>query len=452
MGILKSDLAGAAKAAVGRNFSEKAGLSKRVILEEARRCPQCTDPVCRRGCPLGIDIPGFIRHLREGDFIKAAATIREESLFAAICGRVCPAPCEKACIFSAEGKPIPIRALERCAADHDRAKPVSRRDSSSSGKKVAVAGSGPAGLMAASSLVAKGYSVDVFETFPFLGGVLRYGVLPFRLPQKVVTHQVNAVKAEGVVFHECSRVGETVMINQLFEQGFAAVLLAAGSGGARVPEDRRALLGGVYLAEEILVRANMVSPSGAEGVYEWQRGERVVVVGADYPALDCARMFVRLGLTVSLVLPGTDEDLAVHRDDRQAAINEGVQFVPLAHMKELAAGKDHFVAGIKCERMDFADPTNSGKWTLVPVPDSEFTIEADTVVISGGRRPNDGLPMLIPEIKTGIDGRIWIDEETGMTSLAGVFACGDLAGTCPHIAEAFSSGKQAAVYIDQYLQ
>ena len=449
MGLIKSSPSKPRKL---RNFQDSpSGLSKREAMEEARRCLQCSDPVCASGCPLGIDIAGFIRYLREGEFQRAAAHIREQSLFAGICGWICQAPCERSCIFAKEGKPIAIRALERVAAENDRVTLDNRKFRRTINKKIAVVGSGPAGLMAAGCLAGKGYQVSVLESFPVLGGVLGYGIPAFRLPRKALWRQVEMIKVEGVSFQLGVQVGGIVSIADLFSQGHVAVLLATGSGGAVIPQDPNILLGGVFLAEEILFRANLNAP-GPGQIWEWRKGERVMVVGADYPALDCARIFAWLGKEVSLIFPGTEEDLAIHADDQRLAAEEGIRFIPLTRVKELLAGKDHFVAGLKCDRMDFSDPESDGKWTLLPAPDSDVMIETDMVVFSGGRRPHEGMVKRVSGLQTGIDGRVWTDTETGMTSLPGVFACGDITGTCAQMVDALKFGKQAAVYIDQFLQ
>ena len=437
-----------------KNFREvAAGFTKRIAAEEARRCPQCTDAVCHRACPLGVDIPGFIRLLREGAVAGALNLIREQNSLPGICGRVCLAPCEDACILRKDGDPIAIRVLERFAADHGRrrfASPLPRP--TPEGKKVAVIGSGPAGLTAAARLAESGFRVTVFEAFPFLGGILRYGIPELRLPNRVIDREVAQIKGLGVEFKTNTRFGLTVTLPQLWDQDFAAVLLATGTGGGELSRLPGSLAGGVYLAEEFLLKMNTADPRNSRRDLDLRRGRRAAVLGAGNKALDCARMCVRLGKQTSLIFSSTEDECDVHPHDLRQAQDEGVTLLPLTRVKEIAVDPSHFASGLRCDRLDFADPTGKGQWQLIPVPDSDFVQEADMVILAVGHRPNTALIRALPGLRTASSGVLSCDEGTMQTAVPRVFACGDLVHGRYHVVEAMASGKKAAAAIQQFLQ
>ncbi len=471
-----------------RNFNEVAlGFSKKITLEESRRCPQCANPVCMKGCPLGINIPGFIRQLREGNWDEAQAQIKEESWLPAVCGRICSAPCEVACILNEEEAPIAIRTLERFASDYGRnhsAKfkknllsfvqpsalnigkqseilPVlADRPGASTmrtvkqmpitkDKKIAIVGAGPAGLTAAAQLAKKGYPVTILESQDKPGGVLRYGIPEFRLPKKILDQEIEEICRLGVEIKTNFFIGQTLSLQDVFKQGFAVVLLATGAGRPKFMDLPGSHFGGVYYGEEFLMRVNARGKAPAT----FPIGQKIVVIGSGNTALDCARLALRLGRHVTLMFRRTEEEMKVRFEERQYGKEEGVCFEPLLKPLEILANTRRFVSGLKCIRMDYADSEEKGNWELIPVPDSEFILETDTVIIAVGHEPN-ALQALRGDISLKLkeDGSIWVDEQTGMTSHPGIFACGNVATNAGPVVEAMASGKRVAEQIEQYLK
>ena len=438
-----------------KNFSEVSlGFPKRIVFEEARRCPQCVDPVCMKGCPLGVNIPGFIRSLREGDVAGAYAKIKEENCFPSVCGRICSVPCEAACILNEEGSPpIGIRALERYAADFGRSKSAKRDQTFLGGKKIAIVGSGPTGLAAAAELAQRGYQVTVFESFDKPGGVLRYGVPEFRIPKKILDNEINEIRALGVKIEVNFAIGHTATLEELIRQDFAAVLLATGAGIPKFMGLPGANLGGVYYGEEFLMRVNRAKSSFfSRKLDKLPVGQRIAVIGSGNTALDCARIGVRLGREVTLIFRRTEEDMRVKREERAYAKEEGVCFEPMVKPVEILADSSHFVGGLKCVRMDYADTNGSGKWQITQVPDSEFVIDVDTVVIAIGHNPNSLVSKNVSHLKINNDGTFKVNEKNGMTSIPGVFAAGNVRTNAGPVVNAIASGKKVAEEIDNYLK
>lgn len=435
-----------------RNFNEVSlGFSKKTTFEEARRCPQCANPVCIKGCPLGINIPGFIRQLREGNWHDAQAQIKEESWLPAVCGRICSAPCEVACVLNEEEAPIAIRALERFASDYGRTHLSKQKKSPTGDKRIAIVGAGPAGLTAAAQLAKKGYPVTILESQDKPGGVLRYGIPEFRLPKKILDHEIEEICRLGVEIKTNFFIGQILSLQDFFTQGFSSILLATGAGRPKFMDLPGSHLGGVYYGEEFLMRVNGRGTIG-RGPAAFPIGEKVVVIGSGNTALDCARLGVRLGRNVTLMFRRTEEEMRVRREEREYGKEEGVRFEPLLKPFEILGNTRNFVSGLKCVRMDYADSEGKGSWELIPVPDSEFVLETDTVIIAIGHEPN-ALQALRGDISLKLkeDGSIWIDEQTGMTSHQGIFACGNAAANAGPVVEAMASGKNVAEKIDQYL-
>ena len=438
-----------------KNFGEVSlGFPKKLVFEEARRCPQCVDPVCMKGCPLGIDIPRFIRSLREGNVAGAYAKIKEANCFAAVCGRICSAPCEAACILNEEGAPpIGIRALERYAADFGRTKIAKRDQTFLGGKKIAVVGSGPTGLTAAAELAQRGYRVTVFESFDKPGGVLRYGIPEFRIPKKTLDHEIDEIRASGVTIEVNFLIGHTATLEELVHQDFAAVLLATGAGIPKFMDLPGANLGSVYYGEEFLMRVNRAKSSFfSRKLDKLPVGQRIAVIGSGNTALDCARSGVRLGREVTLIFRRTEEDMRVKREERAYAKEEGVRFEPMVKPVEILADQSHFVGGLKCVRMDYADVHGSGDWQITRVPDSEFVIDVDTVVIAVGHNPNSLVGKNGSHLKINDDGTFKVNEKTGITSMPGIFAAGNVRTNAGPVVEAIASGKKVAEEIDHYLK
>lgn len=470
-----------------KNFKEVSlGLPKKAVLEEARRCLQGADPLSLKGCPLGIDIPAFICLLRDGHVSAALSKIKEANCFPSICGRICPAPCEGPGPFNPEdvrrgdpaGRPSPeagagavlgIRALERYAADfgnprfavRERKPPVAR-----AGKRVAIVGSGAAGLTAAAQLAEKGYRVTVFESMDRPGGALRYGIPAFRLPRKVLDDEISGLKISGVEFKTNCYVGRTILLEDILRpglpadrQGFEAILLVPGGGIPKLSDIPGADLGGVYYAEEFLMRVNLAG----EGIFlrkelNFPLGAKVAVIGSGNVALDCARLAVRLGPApggagrkVTILSPRSLDDKKAFQQECAYGQEEGVSWESPVKPLELMAGERDFVSGVRCVRLDYADVETQGRWELMPVPDSEFVLDADTVIMAVGHGPNVLLNRGCPGLRLNADGGLWVNEENSMASLEGVFACGNVikGGS---VVEAMASGKKAAEDIDRYLK
>ncbi|HBG60922.1 MAG: hypothetical protein A2Y03_09390 [Omnitrophica WOR_2 bacterium GWF2_38_59] len=438
------------------NFNEVSlGYSKKIAIEESRRCPQCTEPKCVDACPARVDIPKFIRALREGDIAGAYSKIKEENCFPSVCGRICFAPCEDACVLAKENAPIGIRALERYIADFGKSRFTKKESFLKIAKRVAIIGAGPSGLAAACSLSNKGYSVEVFESSDKPGGVLFYGVPGFRIPKKVLESEINDIKALGVEIKNNFLAGKTVLIEELFGSGFNAVLIATGAGIPKLIDLPGANLGGVYYGEEFLMRTNLIKTNiFSRYVPSFPLGERIAVVGSGNTALDCARSAVRFGRSVSLIFRRTEDEMMVRFEERQYAKEEGVSFHSLTRPVEIISNNSGFVGGLKCVRMDYADEDSDGKWQLAEVPDSEFIIEADTVVIAVGHKPNSlackDSAKMSPSISKS--GTIKVNSSNLMTNIEGVFACGNVTTDARPLVEAIASGKRAAEGIDVYLK
>lgn len=429
-----------------KSFQETAlGFAKKPMVEEAVRCPQCHDSPCGHGCPLGIDVPGFIRLLREGDVAGALNKIREHNDLPGVCGRVCLAPCEKACVLNAHKEPINIRSLERYASDNGRPRFQTRRAVIPTGKKVAVVGSGPAGLTAASRLAKAGLKVTVYEALPLLGGVLRYGIPEFRLPKNVLDAEIEEIRLLGVEFKTNFLIGQSQKVEQLLREGFSAVLLTVGKSHPQFSDLPGADLSGVYYAREILLAANTRYESVFRKDPHPQLGPKVAVLGKGAIALDCARICLRLGREVTMVLPDTLEDLKAHSHERDQAQQEGLKFEALAQAQEILAGPDGHVIGVKCVRMDFADADGKGTWVLKPVPGSEFVVEAGSVILSTGSKVAAAGP--VSGFKINDNGTVWVDPHTGMTSIKNIFAAGDAAQPMSQLAQAMASAKHAAALV-----
>ena len=428
-----------------------AGLSKIQSLEESRRCPQCADPVCTRGCPLGIDIPGFIRLMREKDNTLALKRIQEANPFPAICGRVCRAPCETACIYHKENAPISIRALERFAADNGR-RLAERPSKGAPGKKIAIVGSGPAGLTAAAILIRRGFTPVIFETDPEPGGVLRYGIPEFRLPKKILAREIAELTAAGVKIRTNVMVGLNLPFKDIFTEGFAAILLAAGRSQVSAIKIPGAHLGGVYVAQEMLKRIYLRKEDPfPKSHLPLVLGNKAAVIGAGYGALDLCRWLVRLNREVKLLVAGLEEEMPVHKDDLAFAKEEGVQVESLTRALEILGNAGQKSVGVKCRRLDFRAQGEGNNWHLEEVAGSEFVVEADTVIVETSCAPHVWWKQHASEWRWNADGTLWTDPATGMTSQDKVFAAGEITSGAGYLVDAMANGKRAARKIEEYL-
>ena len=441
-----------------KNFDEvPLGYAEAVAMLEAGRCLQCKNPSCMPGCPVEIDIPGFIALIGEGDFGGAIAKLKENNVLPAVCGRVCPqeVQCEKTCVLAKKGEPVAIGRLERFAADWERAQGnVSIPNKKpATGKRVAVVGSGPSGLTVAGDLIVKGYDVTVFEAFQVPGGVLVYGIPEFRLPKAIVAAEVDYMKKLGVRF-ECDKVvGATVTIDELLEEGFDAVCIGVGAGlplFMHIPGEN---LIGVYSANEYLTRSNLMK---AYLFPEYDtpliRGKNVVVFGAGNVAMDAARTALRLGADkVRIIYRRSREEMPARIEEIHHAEEEGVEFILLAAPLNFMGNKDGRLTGVRCQRMELGEPDESGRRRPVPIEGSEFETSCDTAVIAIGAGPNPLLTSVTPDVKLNKRGYIVVDPETGKTTKRGVWAGGDIVTGQATVILAMGAGRTVANSIHKYL-
>jgi len=441
-----------------RNFDEVSlGFSDEDARTEAKRCLQCKKPRCVLGCPVGIDIPGFIKLLAEGRRREALIKIKEKNTLPAICGRVCPQEeqCELNCILNKKGEPINIGALERFASDIEltegRRYPGACKVTDQERIKVAVAGSGPAGLTCAAELAKKSYKVTLFESLHIAGGVLTYGIPEFRLPKTIVHSEIEYVRSLGVDIKTNYLIGSIFTINELFKQGYKAIFLGLGAGLPQFLGIKGENLDRVYSANEFLTRLNLMKAYIREYATPINIGEKVAVVGGGNVAFDCARCAVRLGKEVTLVYRRTEEQMPARKDEIKNAKEEGVQFSLLTQPIEILSDSRGFVKGIKCVRMKLGSPDKSGRPRPVEIKDSQFIMDIDTVIVAIGQRPNPLLANMTPELKTNENGTIRVNADL-MTSIPGVFAGGDITTGADTVIKAMGAGKQAAVSIDRYIR
>lgn len=434
--------------AVEENFSEEQ------MKIEASRCLGCKNAQCIKGCPVNINIPEFIKKLKENDVEGAGDVIRETSLLPSVCGRVCPQErqCEGKCILGIKSKPVAIGALERYVGDNTDIKNDEIKENN---KKVAIIGSGCAGITAAADLRRLGYEVTVFEALHKLGGVLRYGIPPFRLPRKVLDKEINNLKQIGVNFHKNVVVGKSITIEQLKKDGFDAIFICSGAGLPKMLNVAGENLNGVYSANEFLTRVNLMQAHSNETPTPLKTGNRVAVIGGGNVAMDAARTALRVGYKeVYIVYRRSEAELPARLEEIRHAKEEGVVF-KLLHSPSEILGKDGYVTGIRLEVMELGEPDESGR--RAPVPTGKTVdMELDTVIVALGTGPNpiiqksaqnEGL-----ELGTDKRGYIIIDAQTGKTSIDGVFAGGDVAPSGESNAiNAMGAGKKAAKAIDEYL-
>jgi glutamate synthase (NADPH/NADH) small chain len=439
-----------------KDFNEvPLGLSEEVAVAEARRCIQCKKPTCIEGCPVEIDIPGFIKLLSQGELDGAIAKIKEKNSLPAICGRVCPQEdqCESKCILGRRGQPVAIGYLERFLADYEREKGVKApslpppRD-----KKVAVIGSGPAGLTCAGDLARMGYKVTIFEALHAPGGVLVYGIPEFRLPKAIVAQEVDYVQSLGVELKVSRVIGKTFTLDDLKDEGYQAFFIGTGAGLPYFLEVPGENLNGIYSANEFLTRSNLMK------AYLFPRydtplkvGQSVAVIGGGNVAMDSARTALRLGAKeVCLVYRRTKKEMPARIEEVERAEEEGVNCIILTNPVRFLGNENGWVTGIECIQMELGEPDESGRRRPVPVPGSEFVIPIDTVVVAIGQGPNPLLLETIPGLQLNRRGYIAADAETGATSLAGVFAGGDIVTGAATVISAMGAGKRSAQAIDRF--
>ncbi|MCM1126773.1 MAG: NADPH-dependent glutamate synthase [Lachnospiraceae bacterium] len=440
------------------NFEEVClGYNKEEAMEEAVRCINCKNAQCIKGCPVSIDIPGFIEKVKDGDIEAAYQIISRSSALPAVCGRVCPqeSQCEGKCIRGIKGEPISIGKLERFVADWAAENEIKPQGAESkNGKKVAVIGSGPAGLTCAGDLAKMGYEVTIFEALHEPGGVLVYGIPEFRLPKtKVVAREIENVKALGVKIETNVVIGKSVTIDELIsEEGFDAVFIGSGAGLPKFMGIPGEQANGVFSANEYLTRSNLMKAFDENSNTPITRGQKVAVVGGGNVAMDAARTALRLGAEVHIVYRRSEEELPARVEEVHHAKEEGIIFDLLTNPVEILQDENGWVSGMRCIRMELGEPDESGRRRPVEVPGSEFVIEADTVIMSLGTSPNP----LISSTTEGLEVNKWkcivADEEYGKTTKEGVFAGGDAVTGAATVILAMGAGRAGAKGIDEYLQ
>ncbi|MCD6575137.1 NADPH-dependent glutamate synthase [Candidatus Aerophobetes bacterium] len=447
-----------------RNFFEVAlGYTVEDALKEAQRCLECKKPSCIRGCPVEIDIPGFIKKIKEGNFLEAASLIKENNPLPAVCGRVCPQEdqCEKMCVLSKKGESVAIGRLERFVADYE-AKEKSTEATSTlehlpkkSRRKVAVIGSGPASLVCASELARKGYPVTIFESLHEPGGVLVYGIPEFRLPKEIVRREVEYIKSLGVEIVTNFFVGKTRTVDQLMdEDGYEAVFIGTGAGLPRFMHIPGENLLGIYSANEFLTRMNLMKAfKFPEYDTPVKVGERVGVIGGGNVAMDSARVALRAGAKkVTIFYRRTRNEMPARIEEIENAEEEGIEFVFLVAPVEYIGDEEGWVKQIKLIKMRLGEPDSSGRRRPIPIEKSEFTTPIDTVVVAIGQIPSPMIARTTPELKVHPRwGTLMVNEETCATTKEGVFAGGDVTTGAATVILAAGAGKKAAKYIDYYL-
>lgn len=440
------------------NFEEVClGYNSEEAMEEASRCINCKNAQCMKGCPVAINIPGFIEQVKNGDFNKAYEIISESSALPAVCGRVCPqeSQCEGKCIRGIKGEPISIGKLERFVADYASehgVKPAGAKEKK--GQKVAVIGSGPAGLTCAGDLAKMGYDVTIFEALHQAGGVLVYGIPEFRLPkEKVVAKEIENVKSLGVKIETNVVVGKSITVDELLsDEGFDAVFIGSGAGLPKFMGIPGENANGVFSANEYLTRSNLMKAFDENSTTPIMRAKKVAVVGGGNVAMDAARTALRLGAEVHVVYRRSEEELPARVEEVHHAKEEGIIFNLLTNPVEILTDENGWVKGIRCIRMELGEPDESGRRSPVEIPGSEFEIEVDAVIMSLGTSPNPLISSTTKGLEVNKRKCIVAEEEFGKTSKTGVYAGGDAVTGAATVILAMGAGKNAAKGIDEYLR
>ena len=440
-----------------KNFKEVAlGYTEEMAVNEAKRCLQCKNHPCRSGCPVEIDIPGFIKHVAEGDFEAAYNVIAQSSALPAVCGRVCPQEhqCEGKCVRGIKGEAVGIGRLERFVADWYRnnvhTKPTAPAPN---GHKVAVIGAGPSGLTVAGDLAKLGYKVTVYEALHVAGGVLMYGIPEFRLPKDIVQHEVEGLKELGVDIETNMVIGKVLTIDELMnDYGFEAVYVASGAGLPRFMGIPGESLNGVYSANEYLTRVNLMKAYKEDSRTPIMKSKSVAVVGGGNVAMDAARCAKRLGADVTVVYRRGEEEIPARKEEYEHAKEEGINFHLLCNPVEILADDKGWVRGLKCIRMELGEPDEKGRRRPIEVPGSEFEMACDSVIMALGTSPNPLLRKATPDLEYSDRGGIVVKDDTVTTMKDGVFAGGDAVTGAATVIKAMGAGKKAAAAIDAYIK
>ena len=438
-----------------RNFKEVAlGYTEEQAVEEANRCLGCKNPKCVEGCPVNVRIPEFIKKIQERDFKAAYEIVTSTNALPALSGRVCPqeSQCECKCVRGIKGEAVAIGRLERFVADWYRENVNAMPEKvESNGKKVAVVGSGPAGLTASAELAKKGYEVTMFEALHTAGGVLVYGIPEFRLPKAIVANEVKKLEAQGVEVMTNMVIGRVLTIDELFEMGYKAVFVGSGAGLPMFMNIPGEALKGVMSANEYLTRTNLMKAYTEEADTPIIKSKAVAVVGGGNVAMDAARCAMRLGAEhVYVVYRRGEAEMPARLEEKHHAKEEGIEFKTLCNPIEILGDENGRVSGMKCIRMELGEPDASGRRSPIAVPDSEFILEVDTVIMSLGTSPNPLIRSTTPGLETNRKGCLIVNENE-MTTREGVFAGGDAVTGAATVILAMGAGKKGAAAIDEYL-
>jgi len=444
-----------------RNFNEVAlGYREQQAVEEASRCIQCKKPNCIKGCPVGVNIPEFIRAVREGDMPEAVRIIKSTNSLPAICGRVCPqeTQCEMVCALNKKGAPIAIGRLERYVADWERAHPEiderQKKRVTFNGKKVAIVGSGPAGLTCAADLAKLGCEVTIFEALHVAGGVLMYGIPEFRLPKDVVQAEVDYVKSLGAEIKLDHVIGKIATVDELLQNGYDAVFLSPGAGAPMFLNIPGENLSGIYSANEFLTRTNLMK---AYRFPEYDTpikvGRNVAVIGGGNVAMDASRCALRLGAEgVHLIYRRSEVEMPARAEERENAKEEGVIFKLLTNPSRFIDDESGKVKAVECYEMELGEPDESGRRRPIRKPGTEFTMPVDTVIVALGTRPNPIIPSTTKGLEVTKWGTVKADEDNGRTSKGRVWCGGDMATGAATVISAMGAGKRAAADINTYFE
>jgi len=441
-----------------KNFDEVPyGYTAELAKLEASRCLQCKKPACVTGCPVSIDIPSFIGMILQDDFLGAARKLKEMNSLPAVCGRVCPQEdqCEKMCILGKKGEPVAIGRLERFAADYDRSRGefVMPTKAPPTGKRVAVVGSGPAGLTVAGDLIKKGHRVTIFEALHKAGGVLVYGIPEFRLPKAIVQAEVDYLEKVGVEIKTDRVIGQIATVDELMANGYDAVFLGTGAGLPTFMNIPGENLNGIYSANEYLTRSNLMKaylfPKYDTPI---AKGKNVAVLGGGNVAMDSARTAIRLGAeNVYIVYRRSKKELPARIEEVHHAEEEGIQFHFLTLPIKIEGNDEGWITGMECQRMELGEPDQSGRRRPIPIPGSEFQMKVDLLIVAIGTGANPLIQSTTPDLQTNKWGYIIADPETGATSKKGVYAGGDIVTGSATVILAMGAGRKAADAIHKYL-
>jgi glutamate synthase (NADPH/NADH) small chain len=440
------------------NMEVNMGLTGEMAVKEASRCLDCVSPTCIEGCPVGINIPEFVKYIEAGDFLSAAKTLKETNALPAVCGRVCPqeVQCEATCYYKVKmnKEPVAIGHLERFAADFERESgkmhvpEVAERN----GIKVAVIGSGPAGLSASGELAKQGYAVTVFEALHELGGVLKYGIPEFRLPNRIVDVEIDNLKKMGVEFIKNTVIGKTLSLEDLQEEGFKAFFVGSGAGlpgFMNIPGENYI---GVLSSNEYLTRVNLMGAAKEEYDTPVIFGKNVAVIGGGNTAMDSVRTAKRLGADRAMIIyRRTFEEMPARIEELKHAREEGIEFLNLNSPVEYLADKRGRVNAVRLQKMELGEPDSSGRRRPIPIEGSEYTIDVDLVIVSIGVSPNPLIPQSVPELSMSRWGTIQVDENNMQSNIPVLFAGGDIVRGGATVILAMGDGRRAAQGIHQYL-